>query len=374
MDLKSLRKPKLLELARELGLDVSDKHRKPELLRAILELEAEDDELSECLETIEERETAKRQERERKEQIEREQQEKEKEHDRQHALEMKRLELEMERARNGSQAHGAGERVLFKRTDLMRPFKLGEDIGLFLANFERTCEKHGFSRETWPQRLLTLLPGEAADVVARLKREEAEDFDKVKSSLLKKYRLSAEAFRRKFRENEKGKSESYTDFAYRLMSNMREWLKEEKAFGDHEKVLQCFGLEQFYSRLPENVRYWVLYRPDVSTVARAAELAEELVTRRARGAKDGQKGEFGSKFEMPKFTPMRAKGAHVVRMRVKAVRPNVRRWRQPKPNAESGSRRGKCACVINVRSRVTFRRSVQKQKSCFCYYAALTRT
>ncbi|KAK8769088.1 hypothetical protein V5799_014447 [Amblyomma americanum] len=326
MDLKSLRKPKLLELARELGLDVSDKLRKPELLRAILELEAEDDELSECLETIEEREQKEKEERERKEQKEKdererkeqkekeererkEQKEKEKEErDRQHALEMKRLEVEMERARNGSQAHGAGERVSFKMTDLMRPFKLGEDIGLFLVNFERTCEKQGFSRETWPQRLLTLLPAEAADVVARLKREEAEDFDQVKSSLLKKYRLSAEAFRRKFRENEKGRNESYTEFAYRLMSNMQEWLKEEKAFGDHEKILQCFGLEQFYSRLPENVRYWVLDRPDVSTVAKAAELAEEFVTRRARGAKDGQKGEFGSKSERPKFTPMRARG------------------------------------------------------------------
>ncbi|KAK8769473.1 hypothetical protein V5799_014060 [Amblyomma americanum] len=322
MDLKSLRKPKLLELARELGLDVSDKLRKPELLRAILELEAEDDELSECLETIEEREQKEKDECERKEQKEKDEreckQQKEKEEcerkeqkekeERDHALEMKRLEVEMERARNGSQAHGAGERVSFKMTDLMRPFKLGEDIGLFLVNFERTCEKQGFSRETWPQRLLTLLPGEAADVVARLKREEAEDFDQVKSSLLKKYRLSAEAFRRKFRENEKGRSESYTEFAYRLMSNMQEWLKEEKAFGDHEKILQCFGLEQFYSRLPENVRYWVLDRPDVSTVAKAAELAEEFVTRRARGAKDGQKGEFGSKSERPKFTPMRARG------------------------------------------------------------------
>ncbi|XP_072140648.1 uncharacterized protein [Dermacentor andersoni] len=116
MDLKSLRKPKLLELARELGLDVSDKLRKPELLRAILELEAEDDELSECLETIEERETAKRQERELKEQKEkderelkeqkekdeRERKEQKEKEEREHALEMKRLELEMERARNGA--------------------------------------------------------------------------------------------------------------------------------------------------------------------------------------------------------------------------------------------------------------------------------
>ncbi|KAK8767074.1 hypothetical protein V5799_006147 [Amblyomma americanum] len=141
MDLKSLRKPKLLELARELGLDVSDKLRKSELLRAILELEAEDDELSECLETIEERE--QKEERERKEQKEKDERERKEQKDKEkeeRSLEMKRLEVEMERARNGSQAHGAGERVSFKMTDLMRPFKLGEDIGLFLVNFKRTSD------------------------------------------------------------------------------------------------------------------------------------------------------------------------------------------------------------------------------------------
>ncbi|KAH7974189.1 hypothetical protein HPB49_011824 [Dermacentor silvarum] len=85
----------------------------------------------------------------------------------------------------------------------MRTYKLREDIGLFLVNFKRAYKKQGFSRESWPQRLLTLLPGEAMGVSARLTREDAEDYKKVKSSLLRKYRLSAEAFQRKFREMEK---------------------------------------------------------------------------------------------------------------------------------------------------------------------------
>ncbi|KAH7958887.1 hypothetical protein HPB49_006124 [Dermacentor silvarum] len=60
---------------------------------------------------------------------------------------------------------------------------------------------------------------------------------------------------------------------------MKEWLKVSGAFGDHDKVVECFGLEQFFRRLPENIRYWVQYRPVVETVARAAELAEEYVSR-----------------------------------------------------------------------------------------------
>lgn len=54
--------------------------------------------------------------------------------------------------------------------------------------------------------------------------------------------MSAEVFRRKFCEKEKTKNESYTEFRYKLMSNMEEWLKDQKAYGDHAKVVQSFAL------------------------------------------------------------------------------------------------------------------------------------
>ncbi|KAH7948206.1 hypothetical protein HPB52_019398 [Rhipicephalus sanguineus] len=94
--------------------------------------------------------------------------------------------------------------------DLLQPFEIGQDIALFLVDFERTCEKAGFSLESWPQELPTLLPCEAADVIARLKRKDAVSYDKVKEALLRKCRLSEKAFRqrlshtRKARESDEG--------------------------------------------------------------------------------------------------------------------------------------------------------------------------
>ncbi|XP_077536648.1 uncharacterized protein LOC144148998 [Haemaphysalis longicornis] len=61
MNLKALKKPQLLDLATELRLDVTDALRKPELIQAILAVGADDEELSECIELINGRETAKRQ-------------------------------------------------------------------------------------------------------------------------------------------------------------------------------------------------------------------------------------------------------------------------------------------------------------------------
>lgn len=274
MNLKALKKPLLLELAKSLGLDVREQMRKPEIIEAIENLNADDDELSECLELIDEHERRKAEER--NERLIREAAERD--------LEMKRLEIELLKARGsseGSEASSGVERKSFRMKDLMQPYRSGEDMGLFLVNFERTCEKARVTKTMWPHCLLTLLPCEAAEVIARLTKEEADDYDQVKSSLLKKYRLSAEAFRQKFRSAVKQKDESYADFAYKLMSNMREWLKEAKAFEHKEKIVECFGLEQFYRRLPQDVRLWVQDREEVTTVSRAAELAEDFVSRRA---------------------------------------------------------------------------------------------
>ncbi|XP_077492320.1 uncharacterized protein LOC144103494 [Amblyomma americanum] len=73
------------------------------------------------------------------------------------------------------------------------------------------------------------------------------------------------------------------------MANLGEWLKEGKAYDESEKMMQCFGLEQFYRRLPEDIRRWLQDRQDVTTVSKAADLAEEFVSRRALDRKESSK-------------------------------------------------------------------------------------
>ncbi|KAH7978233.1 hypothetical protein HPB49_004876 [Dermacentor silvarum] len=299
MNLKALKKPELLNLARELGLQIPEAKRKPEIIEAIEAIGADDDELKECLESIEHKEEERKriEEKEERERAAREAKE-ERERVARDALEMKRLEIELLRAQNNERPSTEARESERRMTDLMTSYAVGGDIGLFLVQFERVCEKQKFARNTWQQRLLTLLPREVADIIGRMGKEEAEDFDKVKASLLKKYRLSADAFRRKFREIEK--------------------TKKAGALSDAEKTMQCVALEQFFRRLPENIRYWVQDRPGVDTITRAADLAEEYVTRRALEGKEAPK-------EMNKYRPDKPE-----------------RWSKPsqyKSNERSASRR-----------------------------------
>ncbi|XP_040073113.1 uncharacterized protein LOC120845340 [Ixodes scapularis] len=269
MDLHSLRKPELIRICEELGVDIRGLKRKPLIIKALLDFGTDEAELSECWEEVQRIDKEKREldEQERSDRLKSQEaelklQEAELQCQEQE-LEMKRLELELVKSRGdreGSPASSTEEGKSFKMKNLMQPFKIGEDVGLFLVNFERTCEKVGF---------------------ARLTKDEAEDYEKVKTSLLRKYRLSAEAFRQRFRSAEKKPKESFPEFAYNLRANLAEWLKGVDAHGDHDKAVECIFLEQFLCRISEETRFWVQDKPDAKAVQRAAELAEEFATRRA---------------------------------------------------------------------------------------------
>lgn len=200
MDLKSLRKPDLLLMCKELGVETGRAVRKPQLINAILALKADDDELNECWELIKERE---KKEEEEKCRADDEKRRADEINCREQDLEMKRLDVDMKKAEArlaAPQSTSGGDEGIIKIKDLMQPFHLGEDIGLFLVNFERTCKKRELTRGSWPQHLLPLLPCQVADVIARLSKEDSQNYDTIKASLLKRYRLSPEAFRQRFRK------------------------------------------------------------------------------------------------------------------------------------------------------------------------------
>ncbi|XP_077564265.1 uncharacterized protein LOC144179693 [Haemaphysalis longicornis] len=262
MDLNKLRKPDLVLMCEELGIELGRTCRKPHIIEAIRAIGAADDELEECWSIIEEmRNEAKLlEEREREEKrLERGREEKrlaeereerrraEEREDRrraeEQAFQLKKMELGesarqvRERSEESTRSEASTETVKMK--NFMQPYRVGEDIGLFLVNFERTCEKINCARGTWPQRLLTLLPCEAADVVARLTAEQAGNYEAVKKALLDRFRLSAEAFRQRFRGASVRAGESFTEYGYKLKADLTEWLKGAEAYGNHDKVVEA---------------------------------------------------------------------------------------------------------------------------------------
>ncbi|GFO38422.1 Zinc finger protein [Plakobranchus ocellatus] len=81
-------------------------------------------------------------------------------------------------------------------------------MGGMTSTFERFAENNGYSREKWSSSLCALLAGRALDCYRRLSAQQAKDNDKVKKALMKRYDLTEDGYRRKFRTCKPAESES----------------------------------------------------------------------------------------------------------------------------------------------------------------------
>ncbi|XP_019632372.1 PREDICTED: histone-lysine N-methyltransferase, H3 lysine-79 specific-like, partial [Branchiostoma belcheri] len=136
---------------------------------------------------------------------EREKERQEKEAERRHQLEMRRYGPE----------RGALEEMESARAKAPKlpAFVDGKDeVDAFLQRFERFASSNGWREEVWASNLSALLTGKALEVYSRLSNEDAQDYDKVKVALLKRYNLTEDGFRNKFRQNKPDKGESPEQF------------------------------------------------------------------------------------------------------------------------------------------------------------------
>ena len=115
-------------------------------------------------------------------------------------------ELEMEKARiegNGDGNHRGNGHSNKARTPKLPVFIDGkDDLDAYLERFERYATTQEWKKEDWATDLSALLTGKALGVYARLSVDDAVDYDKVKEALLKRYQLTEEGFRVKFRESQ----------------------------------------------------------------------------------------------------------------------------------------------------------------------------
>ena len=80
------------------------------------------------------------------------------------------------------------------------PFEDGkDDMDSYLRRFERYAGVQKWPKPTWATHLSALLKGRALDVYALLPSEYALDYDFLKDALLKRYDLTEDGFKRKFR-------------------------------------------------------------------------------------------------------------------------------------------------------------------------------
>ncbi|KAF8791696.1 Retrovirus-related Pol polyprotein like [Argiope bruennichi] len=115
-----------------------------------------------------------------------------------HALELKKLEIAAETSDFvDSELLTSAQKVVWQ-SQLRKSCTSSEDIGLYFVHFERVMKRVQIPNTLWMACLVNQFPTEIAQMIMREPEELSENYEYVKSLLLKRYKLSAEKFRQLF--------------------------------------------------------------------------------------------------------------------------------------------------------------------------------
>ena len=87
-----------------------------------------------------------------------------------------------------------------------------DEMDSYLLRFERYATAQKWEPDTWATGLSALLQGKALDVYALMPKEDALNYDKLKVALLKRYELTEEGFKRKYKKCRPENGETFQQF------------------------------------------------------------------------------------------------------------------------------------------------------------------
>lgn len=236
--LAKARKTDLFELCEEIGVVVDSSKKILEMKNLILKCATyEEDEVKIILDRI--IEDRKQRDEEKIRQDERDRQERMRQEEReermareaqQHELEMKKLELSSARENSHQKNESDGKIELTHRIQLNQITpkydEKHDEMGLYLINFERRAEMAQVPKKDWVAYLLAVLPAELSNMLAREEPSDANNYDFVKSIILKRYKLNSEKLKQCFYRHPKSHDKSWRNYAQELSSYFTQWISE----------------------------------------------------------------------------------------------------------------------------------------------------
>ncbi|XP_076435072.1 uncharacterized protein LOC143274949 [Babylonia areolata] len=139
-----------------------------------------------------------------------------------------------------------------------------DNIDSYLERFERHAKAMKWPGDQWATDLGALLTGHALEVYSRLSREDADDYEKLKSALLRSYDFSEQGFQKRFRSSRPEKNESPAQFLTRIQNYLERWVELAEKNKDYEGLSYLVLKEQFMDSCPRDVQSFLLQEKDQS--------------------------------------------------------------------------------------------------------------
>ncbi|MCG7875094.1 MAG: RNase H-like domain-containing protein [Candidatus Thiodiazotropha endolucinida] len=196
-----------------------------------------------------------------------------------HAHEMEVLEF---RAKSGVSV--LESEVVKPKGPKLPAFEEGKDeMDSYLHRFERYAAAQNWKRELWATHLSALLKGRALDVYALLPYEKALDYDELKQALLKRFELTEDGFKRKFRSCRPEAGETFSQFSVRLGSYLNRWIEMSSCHKTYEGLFDLMMRDQLLHMCNKDLTLYLKERVP-SSLQEMATLADQFKEARLASA------------------------------------------------------------------------------------------
>ncbi|GFX98741.1 uncharacterized protein TNCV_1503191 [Trichonephila clavipes] len=147
------------------------------------------------------------------------------------------------------------------------------DINLFFEIFERQGKKEKVSDDKWVSQLIPLLPVESTELIAKEPPERGDDYPHIKKLLLNRFQLTPVALRDRFESHQRRPGTYWSDLVFDLRPYLENWLARMEV-KDLKELKELLVTEQFKkSALIEVVDHFINSWDNFKD---ATELAEKL--------------------------------------------------------------------------------------------------
>src|SRR6218665_2225944 len=142
--------------------------------------------------------------------------------------------------------------------DVQMPlYDQSEDLDIYLNRFELTCSALKISKDLWVLALIKSLKGQALEVHERMRAEDAQDYDKLKIELLKRFRLTEGGYRKKFKGAVREKDETTVQFGDRLTRYLEKWLQMSGFKETYAGLKELIIRDQFFCKCDDETRCFI---------------------------------------------------------------------------------------------------------------------
>jgi len=185
-----------------------------------------------------------------------------------------------------------------------------DNVDAFLHRFEIYAETQGWKKDQWTVYLSALLKGRTLEVYSRLPVKDAQDNGVLKDALLKRFNLTEEGFKQKFKTAKPETDEAPAQFIARLESYLMRWIELANVEKDFEGIRNLVIKEQYLEICSVQLAVFLRERKptDLEQLAKLAEQyleahANKNAGRRPEQVVEGNRENRNESHALPKASP-----------------------------------------------------------------------